>query len=54
MEAARAIKAEVSGPEISEDCDFPNVDDGVAGMAFVETAVESATNGGAWTKMKSV
>jgi predicted dehydrogenase len=53
MEAARAIKAEVSGLGIPEDCDFPNVEDGVAGMAFVETAVESATNGGAWTKMKS-
>jgi hypothetical protein len=44
----------VAGQTIPEDCDFPNVEDGVAGMAFVETAVESATNGGAWTKMKSV
>ena len=54
IEAARAISAETSGQTIPEDCDFPNVEDGVAGMAFVETAVESATNGGAWTKMKSV
>jgi predicted dehydrogenase len=54
IEAARAISAETSGRKIPEDCDFPNVEDGVAGMAFVETAVESATNGGAWTKMKSV
>jgi predicted dehydrogenase len=54
IEAARAISAETSGQRIPEDCDFPNVEDGVAGMAFVETAVESATNGGAWTKMKSV
>ena len=53
IEAARAIKAETSGRRIPEDCDFPTVEDGVAGMAFVETAVESATNGGAWTKMKS-
>jgi hypothetical protein len=51
IEAARAIGAETSGQRIPEDCDFP-VEDGVAGMAFVETAVESATNGGAWTKMK--
>jgi hypothetical protein len=54
LEAGRAIKAEVSGLGILDDCDFPNVEDGVAGMAFVDTAVESATNGGAWTKMKSV
>ena len=54
LEAAGAIKAEVFGLGILDDCDFPNVEDGVAGMAFVDTAVESATNGGAWTKMKSV
>lgn len=53
IEAARAIAAETSGQRIPEDCDFPSVEDGVAGMAFVETAVESATKGGAWTKMKS-
>jgi len=52
LEAARAIRAETSGQSIPEGCDFPNVEDGVTGMAFVETAVESATNGGAWTKMK--
>ncbi|MBV9491466.1 MAG: Gfo/Idh/MocA family oxidoreductase [Verrucomicrobia bacterium] len=52
LEAARAIRAETSGQRIPDDCDFPNVEDGVAGMAFVETAVESATNGGAWTKVK--
>jgi predicted dehydrogenase len=52
IEAARAIEAETSGKNIPESCDFPCVEDGVAGMAFVEAAVESATNGGAWTKMK--
>jgi predicted dehydrogenase len=52
IEAARAIEAEASGQRIPESCDFPRVEDGVAGMAFVETAVESATNGRAWTKMK--
>jgi hypothetical protein len=43
IEAARAISAETSGQRTPEDCDFPNVEDGVAGMAFVETAVEGAT-----------
>jgi hypothetical protein len=47
-----SIEAETSGKNIPESCDFPCVEDGVAGMAFVEAAVESATNGGAWTKMK--
>jgi len=53
IEAARAINAETSGQRIPENCDFPGVEDGVAGMDFVETAVESATNGGVWTKMKN-
>jgi hypothetical protein len=31
---------------------FSSVESGVAGTDFVETAVDSATNGGRWTKMK--
>src|ERR1700752_3576254 len=42
VEAARAIEAEVNGQPIPPDCDFPTVDDGVEGMAFIATAVESA------------
>ncbi len=30
--------------------DFPTVDDGLAGMAFIETAVKSAKAGAKWTK----
>ena len=30
--------------------DFPTVDDGVEGMAFIETAVKSAASNGKWTK----
>ena len=51
IEAARAIEAEVNGQPIPSDCDFPTVDDGVEGMAFIATAVESAKAGGIWTKM---
>ncbi|HEV3211301.1 MAG TPA: Gfo/Idh/MocA family oxidoreductase [Chthoniobacterales bacterium] len=51
LEAARAIEAEVNGQTIPPDCDFPTVDDGVEGMAFIATAVESAKAGGAWTRM---
>jgi predicted dehydrogenase len=51
VEAARAIEAEVSGQAIPPDCDFPTVDDGVEGMAFIATVVQSAKAGGAWTRM---
>jgi len=54
IEAARAIEAETSGQRIPESCDFPRVEDGVAGTAFVDAAVESAKNGGVWTKMKKL
>jgi predicted dehydrogenase len=51
VEAARAIEAEVNGQAIPRDCDFLTVDDGVEGMAFIATAVQSAKAGGAWTRM---
>jgi predicted dehydrogenase len=51
VEAARAIEAEVNGQGIPHDCDFPTVDDGVEGMAFIATAVQSAKAGGVWTRM---
>jgi len=51
LEAARAIEAEVSGQQLPKDLDFPMVDDGVKGMAFITAAVQSAKNGGVWTKM---
>jgi predicted dehydrogenase len=51
LEAARAIEAEVSSEPPPKDLDFPTVDDGVKGMAFITTAVQSAKNGSIWTKM---
>jgi predicted dehydrogenase len=51
VEAARAIEAEGNGLPVPPDCDFPTVDDGVEGMAFIATAVESAKAGGVWTRM---
>ncbi len=50
-EAARAIAAEVDGKPIPGDVDFPTVDDGVMGMAFIATAVKSANEGSVWTKL---
>jgi predicted dehydrogenase len=52
LEAARAIEAEVADKPIPSDVDFPTVDDGVMGMAFIATAVKSAKNGAAWTKLE--
>ncbi len=48
LEAARAIRAISEGKSVPADCDFPTIDDGVIGMAFLETAVESAKGGGVW------
>jgi predicted dehydrogenase len=50
-EAAKAIRAEVDGHLAPEDLDFPTVEDGVEGMAFIAAAVQSAKAGGIWTKM---
>jgi predicted dehydrogenase len=52
VEVARAIEAEVNGQPIPPDCDFPTVDDGVEGMAFIATAVKSAKAGCVWTTME--
>ena len=52
-EAARAIWAEVEGQPVPEGLDFPTVEDGVEGMAFIAAAVQSAKGGGTWIKMPS-
>jgi len=51
-EAFKAITAEVSGRKVPA-CDFPNVNDGVTGMAFIETVVASGKSKSKWTKMKA-
>ena len=51
MEAYRAIRAEVAGKKIPV-YDYPTVDDGVAGLAFIETVVASGKSKAKWTKMK--
>ena len=52
-EAFRAIAAEVTGEPSPDDPDFPGIDDGVAGMAFIEAAVASARQGAAWVPLAS-
>jgi predicted dehydrogenase len=50
-EAFKAIEAEVSGQAVPAG-DFPNVDDGVMGMAFVEAVVASARSTTKWTRLE--
>ena len=51
-EAFRAIAAEVEGQPMPKDLDFPTIDDGIEGMAFIETVVASSARGAKWVKMK--
>lgn len=52
--AGEAIADEVSGRKNKKSYDFPTVDDGVAGMAFIETVVKSAKSGSKWTKFPKI
>ena len=55
LSAARAITDQIEGnPAPEEGYDFPTVDDGVAGMAFIQTAVESSTSSEKWVKFPKV
>jgi len=47
--AALAKKKE-GGRLSKEDLDFPNVEDGIRGVRFIEKCVESSENGAAWVK----
>ena len=50
-EAAEAIVAARDGKQPSTDVVFPTIDDGVKGLAFIETAIRSSTGGGVWTAL---
>ena len=49
-EAFRAIAAEVEGKRIPRDVDFPTIEDGVKGMAFIEAVVRSSRRGARWVR----
>lgn len=52
LAAAEAIGDEVEGNyQGADNYDFPTVQDGVVGMAFIEAAVASSKNNTAWTKL---
>lgn len=50
-EVARAIKASRAGKKPDKDVQFPGIEDGVAGMAFIEACVKSSAKNGKWTKV---
>ena len=50
QEAFRAIRAEVARKKMPSDLDFPTIDDGVEGMAFIDTVVKSSARGAKWLK----
>lgn len=52
LAAAAAIADKIDGNQAPEGgYDYPTVDDGVSGMAFIKACVESSQNNAAWTQM---
>jgi predicted dehydrogenase len=47
-EAASAIRAARTGAPVDPAVTFPTIEDGVKGVAFIETAVASSAKGGRW------
>jgi predicted dehydrogenase len=46
----RAIAAQTAGRKPPADLEIPTIDDGVAGMVFIETVVQSSRLGAKWVK----
>jgi predicted dehydrogenase len=49
LEAAAAVRAQIEGRRAGSN-DFPTVEDGVHGMAFLATAIKSAKSNAKWTR----
>jgi len=52
LAAATAIREAESGVKAQAALDYPDVDDGVIGMAFIETVLESGKSDRKWTPFK--
>ncbi|MFV0360456.1 Gfo/Idh/MocA family protein [Tropicimonas sp.] len=50
-EAAQAIRAKMAGQPVPADVVYPTVDDGVAGVAFVDACVRSSARNAAWIRL---
>jgi len=54
LAAAKAIADQIDGEYTSpENYDFPTVDDGVNGMAFIKACVESSKDNASWKKLEA-
>jgi predicted dehydrogenase len=51
-EAAHAIRAATAGKKLDPAVIFPTVEDGLAGMKFIDAAVRSSADNGAWVRLK--
>ncbi len=54
VEAAKAISDEVTGKRLKKNYDLPTIDDGVLGMAFIDTCIKSSRSNQKWTKFPKV
>ncbi len=50
-EIAQALRAARDGSKLPADVVFPTIEDGVHGMAFIEAAVRSSSQGGHWVEV---
>lgn len=50
-EIAEAIRAARSGDAPPAGVDFPTLDDGIEGLAFIEAALRSSAEGGRWVRL---
>jgi predicted dehydrogenase len=50
---ALALTARIDGTQAPTVLDFPSVDDGIRGMAFIDTVVKSGQSAEKWTKFES-
>lgn len=53
---AGAIRARLEGRKLAKDDpanDYPKIEDGVRGMAFIEAVVKSSKNNAAWTRLEA-
>lgn len=53
-EVALALNARRQGQTVPAEVQFPDIEDGVKGMAFIETAVQSSQQGGAWVSLQTL
>jgi predicted dehydrogenase len=50
-EIAQAIRAARDGATPAAEVQFPTLDDGIEGLAFIEAALRSSAEGGRWTRL---